>query len=99
MDYFINLFKMETADLAQPLHIPPWWQRKFVVSWGRMFSSLVPRLSSKMGGGESLVTSVGKGVNFQCLALAVPIRLQTEATCTRDTLSIQQNIVNSKINL
>ena len=43
--------------------------------------SLVPRLSSqKAGGGESLVTSVGKVVNFRRLGLAVPIRLQNETT-------------------
>ena len=41
--------------------------------------SLVPRLSpQKTGEGESLVTSAGKVLNFHCLALAVPIRLQNE---------------------
>ena len=63
--------------------------------------SLVPRLSPQKRGelGESLVTSVGKVVDFRRLALAVPIRLQNETTCTRDILSTQQKIVNSKINL
>ena len=57
-------------------------------------------LSSKNGGrGESLVTCAGKVVDFRCLALAVPIRLQNETTCTHDILSTQQNIVNSKMNL
>ena len=65
--------------------------------WGRDY---VPRLSpQKTGGGESLVTSAGKVVDFRRLALAVPIRLQNETTCTRDILSTQQNIVNSKMNL
>ena len=62
--------------------------------------SLVPRLSpQKRGGGESLVTSAGKVVDFRRLALAVPIRLQNETTCTRDILSTQQKIVDSKMNL
>ena len=51
------------------------------------------------GGGESLVTSAGKVVDFHRLALAVPIRLQNGTTCTRDILSTQQKIVNSKMNL
>ena len=47
--------------------------------------SLVPRLSpQKRRGGESLVTFAGKVVDFRRLALAVPIRLQNETTCTRD---------------
>ena len=46
-------------------------------------------------GEESLVTSAGKVVDFRCLALAVPIRLQNETTCTHDILSTQQKIVNS----
>ena len=48
--------------------------------------------------GESLVTSAGKAVDFQHLALAVPIRLQNETTCTRDISSTQQKIINSKLN-
>ena len=56
-------------------------------------------LLKKTGGGESLVTSAGKVVDFRRLALAVPIRLQNETMCTRDILSTQQNIVNSKMNL
>ena len=55
-------------------------------------------LSSKTGGWrESLVTSVGKVVDFWHLALAVPIRLQNKTTCTRDILSTQQKIVNLKL--
>ena len=50
-------------------------------------------------GGESLVTSAGKVVDFRRLALAVPIRLQNETTCTRDILSTQQKIINLKMNL
>ena len=63
-------------------------------------ASLVPRLSpQKWGGGESLVTSAVKVVDFRRLAVAVPIRLQNETMCTRDILSTQQKIVNSKMNL
>ena len=39
-------------------------------------------LSSKKGG-ESLVASAGKVVDFQRLALVVPIRLQNKSMCTR----------------
>ena len=46
-------------------------------------------------GGENLLTSAGKVVDFRCLALAVPIRLQNEITWTRDILSTQQRIANS----
>ena len=47
--------------------------------------SLVPRLSpQKTGGGESLVTSAEKAVDFRRLGLAVPIRLQNEITFSRD---------------
>ena len=53
-------------------------------------------LSSKWGG---LVISVGKVVDFYRLAVAVPIRLQNEITCTHDILSTQQKIVNSKSEL
>ena len=55
--------------------------------------------SSKMGGRKSLVTLVGKVIDFHCLALAVPITLQNETMCTRDILSTQQKIVNLKMNL
>ena len=48
---------------------------------------VVPRLSSKTGGGESLVTF---------LPLAVPIRLQYETTCTHNNLSTQQNLLTGK---
>ena len=52
------------------------------------FPADVTRLSpQKTGGGESLVTSVGKVVDFRRLALAVPIRLQNETMCTCDILS------------
>ena len=51
---------------------------------------------SSNGGGESRVTSAEKAVDFCCLALAVPIKLQNETTCTRDNiLSTQRKIVNS----
>ena len=53
----------------------------------------------KNGGGESLVTSTRKVVDFCHLALAVPIRLQNETTVTRDISSTHQNTVNSKMNL
>ena len=49
--------------------------------------------------GRSLVTSVGKVVDFRCLVLAVPIRLQNGTVCTCDILSIQQKIVNTNMNL
>ena len=58
-------------------------------------SSLGPLL--KNGGGESLVTSTRKVVDF--CHLAVPIRLQNETTVTCDISSTQQNIVSSKMNL
>ena len=50
---------------------------------------------------ESLGTFTEK---FRLLAqeprtLAVPIRLQNEAMCTRDILSTQQKVDNSKMNL
>ena len=67
---------------------------------GLLLCSLTPRLSpQKRGGGESLVTSMGKIVDFQCLGLAVPIQLQNETMCTHDILSIHQKIINSKMNL
>ena len=67
-------------------------------------SCFVPRLSpqkkkKRRGGEESLVTSMGKVVNFLHLALAVPIRLWNEPTCKRDILSTQQKLVNLKMNL
>ena len=37
-----------------------------------------------------MVASGRKVVDFRCLGLAVPIRLQKETTCTRDILSTQQ---------
>ena len=65
----------------------------------RVPPSLVPRLSPQKrggggGGGEerAWITSAGKVVDFRHLALAVPIRLQNETTCTCDILSTQQNI-------
>ena len=62
-----------------------------------MCCSLVPRLSpQKRGGGESLVTSAGKVVDFRRLALAEPIRLHNETTCTRDILSTQQKLSTRK---
>ena len=52
--------------------------------YGQMFKdvcSLISRLSPlKNGGRESLATSVGKDVNFLCLALVVPISLQYKTT-------------------
>ena len=45
----------------------------------------------KTGGGESLVTSSGRVVDFQRLALVVPIRLQNETTCTHDILSTKMS--------
>ena len=53
-------------------------------------SSLASRLSQKFEGGESLVTFCVKVVDFQHLALVVPIRLQSETTCTCDFVSTQQ---------
>ena len=41
--------------------------------------------------GRSLVTSVGKVVDFRCLVLAVPIRLQNRTTCTRDICPLSKN--------
>ena len=62
--------------------------------------ALFPGSLLKNGGrGESLVTSGGKVVDFRHLGLAVPIRLQNETMCTRDILSTQQKIANSKMNL
>ena len=70
--------------------------------WVVWVGSLVPRLFPHKwgGGGESLVTSVGKVIDLHCLALAVPIRLQNKTMCLRDILSTQQKkIVNLKMNL
>ena len=53
-------------------------------------SSLVSRLSQKFEGGESLVTFCVKVVDFQHLTLVLPIRLQSETTCTCDFVSTQQ---------
>ena len=59
--------------------------------------SLVPRLSSqKTEEGESLVTLVGKVIDFQYLDLAIPIRLQNETKFTHDNLSSQQKPVKSQ---
>ena len=38
-------------------------------------------------------------MEFQCLALAVPIRLQNETTCTRDIFPPRAKVVNSKLNV
>ena len=56
-----------------------------LVFLGSPACSLVTRLSPrKTGGGESLVTSTVKAVDFRRLGLAVPIRLQNEITCSRN---------------
>ena len=55
--------------------------------------SFVPRLSpQKTGGGESLITSAGKVVDFRRLGLAVPIRFQNKTAQTLEILSTQQKL-------
>ena len=56
--------------------------------------SLVPRLSPQNTlGGESLVTSAGKAVDFHRLALVVPIRLQNKTACAREIFTNLQGVV------
>ena len=45
---------------------------------------------------KTLVTFARKVVDFQRLALAVPIRLQNEATCTHDIFSTQSKKLSLK---
>ena len=74
-----NKGEMKGLYHVQVLIVPfPGWSRNGL--W-TVLSSLGPRLSlTKMGGGESLVTFVRKAVDFQCLDLAEPSRLQNKIT-------------------
>ena len=60
-----------------------------------LFQALFSKAMREGGGGgggegESLVTSIGKVVDFRHLILVVPIILQSEITFTCDILSAQQ---------
>ena len=55
------------------------------------------RRENLMRGGKSLETLAGKAVDFQCLNLAEPVRLQNEIMCVHDNLPTQQKLSTEKL--
>ena len=80
-------FRLDFQDIGHS-----WWLACFRRCYGTVAS--FQALSSKRlgGGGESLVTSIGKFVDFQHLALVVLIRMQNETMCTRDICPLNKTL-------